>query len=136
MASSGGDNRDTGGAIESRNRGTANTSTNNKGNNSKDSKDSKADVDEEKGPQSPPAARRQSSLRETTERLEDAVARVMEDYQRARKQVLYGLDDLGRPLEEAATAREAGGSGGERYTRTEVARGLTWPADGSFVSGV
>ena len=87
-------------------------------------------VDEEKGLQcpSPPPARRQSrqsSLLETKERLEDAVARVMKDYQRARKEVLYGLDDLGRPLEEAAAAAAASGgdesAGGDRCARTELA---------------
>eukprot|EP00903_Cladosiphon_okamuranus_P012797 g11961.t1 len=120
VAPLGDDTRDTGGTDESVNSGTANASTTttinerNKVTAVADSRGSKADVDEEKGLRSPPPARRLSSLRETTERLEDAVARVMKDYQRARKEVLYGLDDLGRPLEEAAAARGAGGFGGGR----------------------
>lgn len=68
------------------------------------------DVDEEKGLDSPPPRleRRQSSLRETTERLDSAMGRAMEAYQRARMEVLYGLDEHGRPLEEAAAADESG----------------------------
>lgn len=33
------------------------------------------------------------------ERLGEAMSRMMLDYNRARREVLYGLDDLGRPLE-------------------------------------
>ncbi|CAN0276115.1 unnamed protein product, partial [Ectocarpus fasciculatus] len=73
------------------------------------------DDDEERGLRSstePPPLRRQSSLLETTGRLEEAVSRMMKDYQRARKEVLYGLDELGRPLEEATSSdREVDGEG-------------------------
>lgn len=67
-----------------------------------------ADV-EEGFHEQPARTTRQSSLGETTERLEEAVAKLMKDYQRARKEVLYGLDDLGRPLEESGAAAAAGG---------------------------
>ncbi|CAN0403241.1 unnamed protein product, partial [Ectocarpus sp. 12 AP-2014] len=73
------------------------------------------DDDEERGLRSstePPPLRRQSSLLETTGRLEEAVSRMMKDYQSARKEVLYGLDDLGRPLEEAASSGHEVDGGG------------------------
>ncbi|CAM9649077.1 unnamed protein product, partial [Ectocarpus sp. 13 AM-2016] len=73
------------------------------------------DDDEERGIRSstqPSPLRRQSSLLETTGRLEEAVTRMMKDYQSARKEVLYGLDDLGRPLEEAASSGQEVDGGG------------------------
>ncbi|CAN0374200.1 unnamed protein product, partial [Ectocarpus sp. 12 AP-2014] len=82
------------------------------------------DDDEERGIRSstePSPLRRQSSLLETTGRLEEAVSRMMKDYQSARKEVLYGLDDLGRPLEEAASSGQEVEGGG----RSETATG-TW----------
>ena len=69
-------------------------------------------TDVEEGFQAPRTTR-QSSLRETTERLEDAVVKAMTDYQRARKEVLFGLDDLGRPPEEVGAAVTAGRDQGD-----------------------
>lgn len=66
-------------------------------------------VDEEEGLESPPPplTRRQSSLRVATGRLDYAMARAMEAYQKARLEVLYGLNEHGRPLEEAGQDRSS-----------------------------
>lgn len=48
------------------------------------------------------------SLPEIAELLEEAVHRLMKDYNTARREVLYGLDEQGRPLEE-----NGGGASGE-----------------------
>ena len=45
------------------------------------------------------------------ERLEEAVSRVMEGYNRARMEVIYGVDDVGRPLGDQHFGEHAGDDG-------------------------
>ncbi|CAN0069118.1 unnamed protein product, partial [Laminaria digitata] len=48
-----------------------------------------------------PPRSRQPSLPQAAERLEGALAKMMSDYNRARREILYGLDESGRPLEDS-----------------------------------
>lgn len=48
-----------------------------------------------------PCRSRQTSVQEATERLEEAVSKLMSDYDRARREILYGLDELGQPLDSS-----------------------------------
>eukprot|EP00904_Undaria_pinnatifida_P008100 jgi/Undpi1/441/HiC_scaffold_1.g00437.m1 len=68
-----------------------------------------------------PCRSRQTSVQEATERLEEAVSKLMSDYDRARREILYGLDELGQPLDssdegtpsEARYGEGSRGGGGE-----------------------
>ena len=61
-----------------------------------------------------------SHPRKAMERLEEALLRVMEDYNRARMEVIYGLDDLGRPLEDRQFGKSAGGDGQVQLSHSPI----------------
>ncbi|CAM9216113.1 unnamed protein product [Ascophyllum nodosum] len=51
------------------------------------------------------------------ERLEEAVSRVMEGYNRARMEVIYGVDDVGRPLGDQHFGEHAGDDGSSAHRK-------------------
>lgn len=63
----------------------------------------------------PPVLQREGSAREeAVDCLKEAVSTMMKEYQRARREVLYGLDELGWPLEEERAGVSVDAGSGDR----------------------